>query len=52
MQIKPITLNNDDIETITRILSRGNQCELKRERDNVVIIEIKRTALVKKPIIE
>ena len=52
MKIKPTTLNNEDIETITRILNRGNQCEIKKERDSVVIVEIKRYALLKKPIIE
>lgn len=52
MKIKPITLNNDDIETITHILNRGNQCEIKKERENVVIVEIKRSAITKKPIIE
>lgn len=52
MKINSITLNNEDIETITHILNRGNQCEIKRERENIVIVEIKRNAIVKKPIIE
>ena len=50
MKINPATLSQEDIETITYILNRGNQCEIKKERDNVVIVEIKRNALVKKPI--
>ena len=52
MKINPLTLNSEDIETILRILSRGNQCEIKKEKDNIVIVEIKRFAVVKKPIIE
>ena len=51
MKINPTTLSNEDIEIITNILNRGNQCEIKKERENVVIVEIKRTALTKKPII-
>ena len=46
------SLNNEDIEIITNILNRGNQCEIKKERENVVIVEIKRSALIKKPIIQ
>ena len=50
MRINPCTLSQEDIELIAHILNRGNQCEIKKERDNVVIVEIKRTALIKKPI--
>lgn len=52
VKINPITLNKEDIETIIHILNRGNQCEIKKERENIVIIEIKRYATTKKPIIE
>lgn len=51
MKINPITLSHADIETIVNILNRGNQCEVKKERDTVVIVEIKRNAVVKKPIV-
>lgn len=51
MKINPITLSTNDIKTIVDILNRGNQCEIKKERENVVIVEIKRNALVKKPIV-
>lgn len=51
MKINPSTLSQEDVATITEILSRGNTCEVKKERDNVVIVEIKRCALVKKPIV-
>ena len=52
MKINPITLSSKDIETIVGILNRGNQCEIKQERDNVVIVEIKRHAIIKTPIIQ
>lgn len=52
MKINPSTLSPKDIEIITDILGRGNTCEVKKERENVVIVEIKRSAIVKKPIIE
>ena len=51
MKIKPLTLNHEDIETIVHILNRGNQCEIKKERENIVIVEIKRNIYTKKPII-
>jgi len=38
------------LELMCDIINRGNQVEVKRERDNLVVIEIKRTALVKSPI--
>jgi len=49
MKISPSTLTLQEIECITNILNRGNQCEIKKERDNVVIIEIKRQVIDKKP---
>ena len=52
MRIKPTTLSPLVIEAITNILNRGNQCEIKRERDNIVIVEIKRNVVVKNPLIE
>ena len=52
MKIKPTTLSISDIETIIDIINRGNQCEIKKERDNIVIVEIKRYAIVKTPIIQ
>ena len=50
MKINPSTISREDVEMITDILSRGNTCEVKKERENVVIVEIKRSALIKKPI--
>lgn len=52
MKINPITLDDKDIQAIVNIINRGNECLIKKERDNVVIIETRRSAIVKKPIIE
>lgn len=41
------------IETVVQmcdILNRGNQVEVKREKDNIVVVEIDRHAKVKTPI--
>lgn len=35
---------------LANILNRGNQAEVKRERDTIVLVEQKRKALVKTPI--
>lgn len=51
MKISPSTLSKDDVALITEILGRGNTCEVKKERENIVIVEIKRCAILKKPII-
>ena len=51
MKINPLTLSQEEVKLITDILNRGNQCEIKRERENIVIVEIKRNALAKKPIL-
>lgn len=52
MKISPQTFTDEDLELMAHILNRGNQCEVKQERDKVVIVEIKRKALVKKSIVE
>ena len=52
VKISPLTLKSEDIETIVHILNRGNQCEIKKEKDNIVIVEIKRFAVIKKPAVE
>lgn len=52
MKISSVTLSKSDMETITNILNRGNQVEIKKEKENVVIIEIKRYVADKRPIIE
>lgn len=52
MKINPLTLNDEDIATIIHILNRGNEVNIKQERDKVVIIEVKRFVAEKRPIIE
>ena len=51
-KLKVEDISTEHLETICNIVNRGNQAEIKRERDNFVIVEIKRTALVKSPIKE
>lgn len=50
LKVKDISL--DHLTMICNIINRGNQAEIKRERDNIVVVEIKRTALAKSPIEE
>lgn len=38
------------LEQIYEILRRGNSVEIKRERDNIVIVEIRRKAVLKTPL--
>lgn len=40
----------ETMSMICDILNKGNQVELKRERDNIVVVEIERHAKVKLPI--
>lgn len=49
-KIKETDFKPSHLALICDILNRGNQAEIKKERDNVVIVEIKRSALVKSPI--
>lgn len=51
-KVKPSDFTTSHLDTISSILNKGNQAEVKRERDNIVIVEIKRTALEKSPIEE
>lgn len=48
LKIEDFTENH--LEVICEIINRGNQAEIKKERENVVIVEIKRSALIKSPI--
>ncbi len=50
MKIKVNDFTLDMVGQICEILNRGNQCEIKKERENIVVVEIKRTALSKNPI--
>ena len=51
MSISPLTLTQDDVKTIVDILNRGHNCEIKTEKDRVVILEIKKHLIAKKPIL-
>lgn len=41
---------NDWSETVSEILKQGNVAEVKREKDNIVVVEIKRQVRIKKSI--
>lgn len=49
-KIKVTDITIDMAKQICDILNRGNQVEVKRERDNIVIVEIDRHALSKNQI--
>ena len=48
VKVKDITV--EMAQQMCDIINRGNQVEIKRERDNIVIIEIERHAVSKNPI--
>lgn len=50
MKIK-LNFTEEQIKIIEDIISKGNQAEIKREKDQIVIIEIKRQLHLKQPII-
>ena len=50
MKLKTTDFSADHLNLICDIINRGNQVEIKKERENIVIVEIRRTALVKSPI--
>lgn len=41
------TPNNEWIKTVLDIIKRGNAAEIKREKDNIVVVEIKRQVKIK-----
>ena len=47
MAVKVKDFTPEMLVEICNIVNRGNQCEIKRERENIVIVEIKRKALIK-----
>lgn len=49
-KVKAYDFTQQHLDMMSDILNRGNQVEVKRERDNIVIVEIKRNAIVKSPI--
>lgn len=42
-----IKLSNNSIQAIEKALSKGNVVEVKRERDQVVVVEIQRQVINK-----
>jgi len=49
-KIKVSDITIEIAQEVVNILNRGNQVELKRERDNIVVVEIVRHAKIKNPI--
>lgn len=43
-------MNKEVIETIERALQNGSSVEVKRERDNIVVVELTRKVKIKSPI--
>ena len=43
-------MTDDVIETINRIIKKGNVAEVKKEKDNIVVVEIKRKVNIKRPL--
>lgn len=41
------TPKNDWVKTVLDILKRGNTAEVKREKDNIVVVEIRRQVKIK-----
>lgn len=45
-----MTNHKEIMKILMEILNRGNSAEVKKEKDNIVVIEIKRKVKVKTPI--
>ena len=50
MAVKVNDFSLEMVKEMCEILNRGYQCEVKRERDNIVIVEVRRKAFIKNPI--
>lgn len=50
VKVKVADFTIEMVEQICNAINKGNQVEIKRERDNIVIIEIERHATSKNPI--
>lgn len=42
-----VTIPNETLDLISRILKRGNSVELKKEKDKLVVVEIQRQVRTK-----
>lgn len=45
-----LTLSQETLDIIEHILKRGNSAEIKKERDNIVVVEIQRICRKKEEI--
>ena len=43
-------MKEEVIETIKKIIKRGNVAEVKKEKENIVVVEIKRKVNIKRPL--
>lgn len=50
MIVKTSDFSLEMAKEICEILNRGYQCEIKRERNNVVVVEVRRKVRIKSPI--
>ena len=50
MAVKVSDFSLEMVKEMCEILNKGYQCEVKRERDSIVIVEVRRKALIKNPI--
>ena len=50
MEATPNPRNDELVQVILDILKRGNSAEVKKEKDNIVVVEIKRQVRVKRPL--
>ena len=46
-----LNISPTQVKTIEQILNRGNQVEIKKEKDKIVIVEIKRSVQSKEALI-
>lgn len=51
MKIKSIPNQQALLDEIINIVNKGNQCEIKLERDKLVVVEIRRRVVIKHNII-
>mgnify|MGYP000884848744 CR=1 FL=1 len=47
---KALDFSPETMIQLCEILNRGNQAEVKKEKDNIVVVEINRHARIKTPI--
>lgn len=50
MQVKVTDITLQMVKEVCNIINRGNEVTIKKERDNVVVVEIERHAVIKNTI--